>query len=278
MLKKTLWFSILFLSLVGIVVLSAGFYQALTIAGQPAPPKATPVVPNGTGNGKGPAFPEKGNALNLLIMGDSIARGAGDEAGKGFSFYLPEDLKTRTPKEIAVENVGIDGLQTDGLLALVQDEKLKPAVAAADLLLVSIGGNDLRRIRRLRAMAKEDGFQQSFAGYATGLTSIVKTLRSANAAGLIIFIGLYYPSLQDLSSDDGNLLLAWNEGTQRIIEQDRRALFIPTYDLFKLNTAKYVALDGLHPNGAGYQAIAYRIGKDIEGNFNKGAEPVQKKN
>jgi lysophospholipase L1-like esterase len=277
-LKKILWFSILILSLLGIITLSAGFYQALTIAGHTSPTGAVPTVRNGTVNGKGEPLPEKGNSISLLIIGDSIARGAGDETGKGFSFYLPDELKTKTPKEIVVNNAGIDGLQTNGLLELAQGEKLKPAIAVADLLLISIGGNDLRRIRRLRAMAKEDGFQKTFDSYTTGLIAILKTIRKTNTDALIIFIGLYDPSVQEISPDDIPLLLAWNEGTQKIIEQEERAVFIPTYDLFKLNAEKYVALDALHPNAAGYQAIAYRIGKDIEGVFNKGPQPGEKRN
>lgn len=277
-LKKILWFSILLLSLIGIITLSAGFYQALTIAGQPSRIGAVPMVRNGTGNSKGESLPEKGNSVSLLIIGDSIARGTGDETGKGFSFYLPDDLKNKTPKEIVVNNIGIDGLQTNGLLELLQGEKVKPVIAVADLLLISIGGNDLRQIRRLKAMAKEDGFQKTFDSYVTGLTSIFKTIRKTNTDALIIFIGLYYPSVQDISPDDINLLLAWNEGTQKIIEQDERAIFIPTYDLFKLNAAKYIALDALHPNTAGYQAIADRIGKNIDGVFNKRPQPGQKSN
>jgi lysophospholipase L1-like esterase len=277
-LKKILWFSILLLSLFGVITLSAGFYQALTITGQPSRMGAVPMVQSETRENQGVSLPEKNNSISLLIIGDSIARGAGDETGKGFSAYLPNDLKNKTPKEIVVNNVSIDGLQTYGLMELVQGEKLKPAIAAADILLISIGGNDLRHIRRLNAMAKEDGFQKTFDSYATGLTSIIKTIRTNNSDALIIFIGLYYPSVQDTSPDDISLLLDWNEGTQKIIEQEGRAIFIPTYDLFKLNASKYVALDALHPNAEGYQAIANRIGKSIEGDFNKGPQPGQKSN
>jgi lysophospholipase L1-like esterase len=112
----------------------------------------------------------------------------------------------------------------------------------------------------------------------TGLTSLLSTIRKANGDALIIFIGLYSPSVQNISPAYIRLLLTWNEGTQSIIEQEGRAIFIPTYDLFKLNTAKYVALDALHPNAAGYQAIANRIGKNIEGFFNGGVQPGQKGN
>jgi len=294
-LKKILWFSILLLSLIGIITLSAGFYQALTITGRSSQVGAVPIVENDTREKPGVALPKKSNSLGLLILGDSIANGTGDETGKGFSFYLPDYLKNQTPKEVVANTIGIDGLHTNGLLELVRGEKLKSALAAADLLLISIGGNDLRQIRRLRGMERDDGFQKTFDSHATGLASILRTIRKTNGEALIIFIGLYSPSVQDrrmsspnasrmsspnasrmsspnafigdISPDDIRLLFAWNEGTQKIIEQEGRAIFIPTYDLFKLNVSKYVAFDALHPNAAGYQAIANRIGKNIEGYF-----------
>jgi lysophospholipase L1-like esterase len=277
-LKKILWFSILLLSLTGIITLSAGFYQALTMTGQSSKVGAVPIVRNDAVENLGVALPKKSNSVSLLIIGDSIANGTGDETGKGFSFYLPDYLKNQTPKEIVANTIGIDGLHTTGLLELVRGEKLKPAIDAADLLLISIGGNDLRQIRRLRGMERNDGFQKTFDSYVTGLTSILRTIRRTNRGALIIFIGLYYPSVQDTSPDDIRLLLAWNEGAQKIIEQEGRAIFIPTYDLFKLNVSKYVAFDALHPNSAGYQSIAYRIGKNIEGYLNGVLQTSQKKN
>ena len=278
MLKKIIWFSILLLSLVGIITLSAGFYQALTITGQPSRTGAVPIVRNDTGENLRASSPKKSNSISLLIIGDSIAKGTGDETGKGFSFYLPDDLKNQTPKEVVANTIGIDGLRTNGLLELVRGENMKPALAAADLLLISIGGNDLRQISRLTGMERDDGFRKIFDSYVAGLKSILSTIRKANGDALIIFIGLYSPSVQNISPDDIRLLLTWNEGTQSIIEQEGRAIFIPAYDLFKLNTAKFVALDALHPNAAGYQAIANRIGKNIEGYFNGGLQPGQKSN
>lgn len=266
-----MWFSILILSLSGIIVLSAGFYQALTVTELATGTKSAPPAHHETDTNPTVASAKPSNSTNLLIIGDSIARGAGDETGKGLSSYLPEYLKNQTPKEIVVHNVGIDGLQSSGFLELLQSGQLNPALVDSDLILLSIGGNDLRRIRRLKDIVTDGAFRETFERYVTSLTSIITLIRKENAHALIIFIGLYNPLAKESSPEDTGLLLTWNEGTQKIIEEEKKAIFIPTYDLFKLNTAKYVARDVLHPNAAGYQAIANRIGKSIEGYFTGGA-------
>ena len=56
----------------------------------------------------------------------------------------------------------------------------------------------------------------------------------------------------------------WNYDTQKMVEADPRAVFIPTFDLFKFNVPRFIAPDGLHPNSLGYQAVSYRIAKSIE--------------
>jgi len=139
-LKKGIWFSILFLSLAGVIALSAGFHQALTVTGAAGRKAAAPAAHDA--GSPGPAAPAKknANAVSLVIMGDSIARGAGDESGKGFSSYLPEYLKSVTPKEIAVQNAGIDGLTSRGLMELLHGGQLDREIGDADLLILSIGG------------------------------------------------------------------------------------------------------------------------------------------
>jgi lysophospholipase L1-like esterase len=269
-LKKILWFSILTISVLGIIVLSAGFYKAVVITGQASPEEIIPAVEHPDKPNARIASTKKAGTLSLLIMGDSIARGTGDETGKGFSAYLPDYLKNLTPKQVAVTNIGINGLQSKGLQDLLQGGKMNALLADADFVLISIGGNDLSRIRSLDNSAREDAFRERLAGYLASLKDIISGIRKSNNNVLIIFIGLYNPAEMGKSSDDNRLLISWNGSTQQLIEEDGQALFIPTLDLFKFNRRKYIAPDGLHPNSTGYQAISNRIGKSIEGYLNNG--------
>ena len=263
MLKKSIWYSTLTLAFVGLLVLSIGFYQAImvTTAVTPQSSSKAPLTPT---PGEATSRPKHANSFQVLLLGDSIAKGTGDEKGKGFSSYLPESFKNDTSKEILVNNAGVDGQVSLGLLEQLQSKNLDKAIADSDFILVSIGGNDIRSILSLNDLAKEDQFKVRQDSYLANLKQTMKALRNANPNSIVIFLGLYNPYETVNSAEDTTLLNTWNYNTQQLVEEDGKTLFIPTYDLLKFNLGRYVAKDGLHPNSAGYQAISNRISKSVE--------------
>lgn len=259
-----MWYSILAIALVGLIVLAIGFYQAIIVTTminpQPSTKAETPqTTPDST------KLPSKNaNSFQVLILGDSIAKGTGDEKGKGFSGYLPESFKNDTSKEILVNNAGIDGLESLGLLEQLQSKQLDKTIADSDFILVSIGGNDIKSILSLNDLAKEDQFKVRQDSYLANLKQTMKALRIANPNSIILFLGLYNPYEIVSSVENTRLLNTWNYNTQQLVEEDGKAIFIPTHDLLKFNLGRYIAKDGLHPNSAGYQALSNRISKSIE--------------
>lgn len=264
MLKKSMWYSILTIAFVGFIVLSIGFYQAIivTTAVNPLPSAKAPLTQ--TPGALTKLSPKNTNSFQVLIMGDSIAKGTGDEKGKGFSGYLPDSFQNDTSKEILVNNAGIDGLESLGLLEQLQSKRLDKPIADSDFILVSIGGNDIRSILSLNDLAKEDQFKVRLDSYLANLKQTMKILRTTNPKAIVIFLGLYNPYGKANSVEDTRLLNTWNYDTQQLVEEDGKALFIPTHDLLKFNLARYIAKDGLHPNSAGYQVLSNRISKSVE--------------
>lgn len=263
MLKKSIVFSILTISLLGLVLFSIGFYQAISVTMESGPQSLNPSLPQTPGETtKLPS--KKINAFQVLILGDSIAKGTGDEKGKGFSSYLPEFFKNDTSKEILVNDAGIDGLESLGLLEELQNRSLDKTITESDLILVSIGGNDIKSLLTLNDLAKEDAFNTRQNNYLNTLRQTLKMLRTGSPNSLIIFLGLYNPYEKANSIEDTRLLNTWNYNTQQLIEEDGKGIFIPTDDLLKFNLGRYIAKDGLHPNSAGYQALSNRISKSVE--------------
>ena len=264
MIKKSMWYSILAIAFVGFIVLAIGFYQAINVTTKVNPQPSTQVEIPQTTPDSTKLSSKNTNSLQMLILGDSIAKGTGDEKGKGFSGYLPESFKNDTSKEILVNNAGIDGLESLGLLEQLQSKRLAKTIADSDFILVSIGGNDIKSILSLNDLAKEDQFKVRQDSYLANLTQTMKELRTTNPNSIIIFLGLYNPYEVLSSVENTRLLNTWNYNTQQLVEEDGKTIFIPTHDLLKFNIGRYIAKDGLHPNSAGYQALSNRISKSIE--------------
>jgi len=259
-----MWYSILTIACVGFILLSIGFYQAISVTTKITPqpsthaeiPQTTPISTK---------LPSKNaSSFKVLLLGDSVAKGTGDEKSKGFSSYLPENFKNNTAKDILVDNAGIDGLESLGLLEQLQSRRLDKTIADSDFILVSIGGNDVRSILTLNDLAKEDAYKTRQDSYLSNLKQTLNVLRTANPNSILIFIGLYNPYEKVTSPEDTRLLNTWNYNTQQLVEEDGKAIFIPTDDLLKFNLGRYIAKDGLHPDSAGYQALSERISKSVE--------------
>lgn len=263
MLKKSMWYTIIGIAFAGLIVLGIGFYQAIIVTTM-ASPQSSPEAPINQRAEKTTLSSKKPNSIQLLILGDSVAKGTGDEKNKGFAGYLPEYFKNLTSKEVLVNNAGIDGLESHGLLEELQSQKLTQLLADSDIILVSIGGNDVRTILSLNTLAKEDEFKTRMDSYLANLSLIFQELRKVNPNSTLIFLGLYNPFEKLTSQEDVRLLNTWNYNTQQLVEEDAKAIFIPTHDLLKYNLERYIAQDNLHPNSAGYQAISSRISSSLE--------------
>lgn len=77
--------------------------------------------------------------LNIVVIGDSIAKGVGssDEATKSFGALIGEKVDGK------VTNLGITGLDSGQLIEKLKTEKFQDAIEEADVILMSIGSNDL---------------------------------------------------------------------------------------------------------------------------------------
>lgn len=261
--KKNIGFSILMISFACLIVFAAGLYMAINVT-MTVNPQSSAKAPISKTTVKTPKqSSETAHSLQMLILGDSIAKGTGDEKGKGFTGDLPDFFKNDTSKELHVTDAGIDGLESLGLLEQIQSKRLNKPISESNLILISIGGNDLKSILSLNALAKEDAFKTRQDSYLNNLKQTLNALRTLNPNTTIIFLGLYNPFEKLTSSEDTSLLNEWNYNSQQLIESDGKAIFIPTYDLFKYNLGRYIAKDGLHPNSAGYQAISNRISQSV---------------
>src|SRR5262245_26826316 len=86
------------------IVLGAGFVLALRGAiGEPiGEPPPLPVQPK--------PQPARNGERRILVIGDSLARGTGDETGKGFAVDVLQAYRKHGPAELT--NLGINGSES----------------------------------------------------------------------------------------------------------------------------------------------------------------------
>ena len=92
-----------------------------------------------------PVFAQ-GTELEVVALGDSIARGYGCDPGDAYGCLLAEELQTRFAGkglDVSFQNFGVDGQTSAELLESVGSGTIKDAVSETDILTISIGGNDL---------------------------------------------------------------------------------------------------------------------------------------
>jgi lysophospholipase L1-like esterase len=236
-------------------LLTAGAWAGLSgKLGQPVgdapPPAATPA----------PALGAASGGLRIAALGDSLTRGAGDNAG-GYSERVAQALR-KAGRAVSLANLGVDGLETADLLRKLEDRSMLESLKGAGLILLSISGNDLSRSFPRGAVSGEgsDPTIAALARAAANVRKILAAVREANPSAPIRLLGLYdpFPTATGDRRLAKELLLRWNVALEQAAYTVPDALVVPTADLFEGRTDRLSA-DRFHPGPSGYAEIAARI-------------------
>jgi lysophospholipase L1-like esterase len=238
------------------LVLAAGFVLALRGAigqpiGEPAPP---PVEPK--------PLPAKNGERRILVLGDSLARGTGDETGKGFALDVLQAYRKRGPAELT--NLGVGGSESPEVLALVKSPTVRARAAEADLIVVSVGGNDLSHAASAFGDASASGLADAVSDargrFVENLREILRSLRESNPAAPILVVGLYDPFSGEAGPGrlGSSVVLQWNNLAAETALAFPGVTVVPTFDIFQGRTDR-LAPDKYHPNREGYRLIAERM-------------------
>jgi lysophospholipase L1-like esterase len=205
---------------------------------------------------------EESNNLNktIVALGDSLTRGTGDVEGKGYIGYLVEQLQEKTKEKITLQNLGVKGYRSEQLLKQVQQIGVKEQIKNADIILITIGGNDLFQSGQTVMELNLENVDMLRKQYLLNLEKIIKELRSTHTKANIFFVGLYNPFID--FKDAAIMTKAvrqWNYETSEMLDKHPQTVFVPTFDLFQLKVNDYLYTDKFHPNTKGYKLIAERV-------------------
>lgn len=236
-------------------LLLAGAFT-LALRGSLGEPLGTPPpAPDNAGR-----IPKARGERLVLVLGDSLARGTGDEDGRGFSGRLLPLLRPGGPVEVA--NLAVDGATSEDVRRLAESANVAALARSADLIVLSMGGNDLSRSLPQSAGSPVQVVEEvakSRDRFAANLRFVLAKLREVNPSAPIAVVGLYNPFSGEKRAQIGSSVIAsWNALVQETALSFPGVVLVPTFDLFQ-SGVENLAVDQFHPNGKGYALIAERI-------------------
>ncbi|MBN8207575.1 SGNH/GDSL hydrolase family protein [Bacillus sp. NTK071] len=200
--------------------------------------------------------------LTMVGLGDSLTKGSGDSTGQGYIGRLAANIENEAGTSVLVENFAVHGRRTPKLYKMLKEENVEEALADADVIVMSIGGNDLMKVVKEHFLDLQmDDFQKEQTSYVERLNQIMNKIRSINSKAPILFIGLYNPLLENFQSvtEIDQIVQRWNGATQETVEKDDNTTFVPIYELFHSVDENLFFEDGFHPNDQGYELMARQI-------------------
>jgi lysophospholipase L1-like esterase len=212
---------------------------------------------------------EKDQRFHIVALGDSLTRGTGDESGKGYVGYVLDELRTKMNEPIDVTNLAIKGQRSSGLVAQLQQVEVQRQIKQANVIMMTIGGNDLFQGGETLSHFSLDRINKAKADYLQNLDTIFKMIRTVNPHAVVFYIGLYNPfnSLSDAKTTSA-IVRQWNFDSAEVAARYPKVIAVPTFDLFELHVNDYLYSDKFHPTKEGYRLIGERVASLIT--FTKG--------
>lgn len=251
--KLLLWYVPVAGALAATVAFGAGFYSFLrgdtgtAVGGMPSRPIAEQHPPAGM------TVP--------MIIGDSLARGTGDETGLGIGGRLAEELRRRRINVRPAVNIAVNGARTNDLLQQLQSRNVQTLLGQSNVIVVSIGGNDLWGGTDWRSAPPKDP-DAVMQTVLDRIDKVVTIIRSVNAKGRVFIVGLYNPfAATPFGPQLTALVNRWNAKLIEHFANDTNVTIVETSDLFSHRDR--LSFDRFHPNQDGYALIARRIADSL---------------
>lgn len=209
------------------------------------------------------------NHLDVTAIGDSLAKGTGDDKGLGFAGRTVQTLTEQKIESQLRNNLGINGLKTAGLLEMLEEKGVKHALQQSNVILLSIGGNDLfqgaQALQNGGQLPTWNDLEKAIRDAGENFKKITKKLNEINPDAQLVYVSLYNPftDLKDMKGIGNRAVSSWNLLTSEVLSSYEHTLVVPTFDLYVNNGGRYLSSDHFHPNQDGYQIIAERIVQSI---------------
>ena len=199
--------------------------------------------------------------ITPIILGDSVARGTGDTSGLGIGGRLDQELRSRHVPAKRTVNIAVNGARTTDLLRQLDLANVQRIVAESNIIIISIGGNDLGVTADWKNGPPENP-GEVMRGVLDRIAQIVAKVRSVNPRGRIFLVGLYNPwATGPFGARLTSMVNAWNARVMDRFSSDANVFVVQTIDIIANHNR--LAMDNFHPGNEGYAIIARRIADAI---------------
>jgi lysophospholipase L1-like esterase len=251
--RALVWYLPIGAALIATAIFGAGFYSFARgdtgepVAAAPSHVSASERAPRGQ--------------IVPLVIGDSLARGTGDESGLGIGGRLVDDLKASHAVVKPAVNIAVNGARTKDVEEQLKGHNVQTLIAQSNVIIVSIGGNDLWGGTDYRAVMLRNP-NAVMDQVLDRVASIVTTVRSVNPTARIFLIGLYNPFVKTpMGGMLTPLVNRWNARVTTRFASDPNFTLVQTSDLFSHRDR--LSFDRFHPGDEGYALIARRIADSL---------------
>jgi lysophospholipase L1-like esterase len=235
------------------------------------------------------------NSLDYVAFGDSLATGYG--ATRGYVYRYAALLGADTGKKVSVENLGVNGLTSGQLRAVIEnDQEATDAIERSEIITINVGANDLLQARwqykigYCGGVDNQDCLRQTVADFRANWDAIlayVVTIRSLDST--IIRVADFYNPFVNLDgatvswpingANDSMVFEKYLEQVNEHIAKSADSYGIPHTRIHEAfngpdgsedpNDNGYISSDGIHPSDNGHALVALQL-REL------GYEPLQR--
>lgn len=206
----------------------------------------------------------------IMAFGDSLTYGKGDREEQGYVGKLERELNKKYPeRKFIVENHGVKGRESGGILKELAIPGTTVKMKKADYFILFIGTNDLINSNggNLENI-DEERIQKGKKRYLRNVKLILDIFRKSNPDAPILVLGIYNPYPEGGGQIEP-LFDEWNAATIKILKSEQNVTYVPTNDLFKGKEKEQYFSDSLHLNKKGYELLEERILQETSFGKNK---------
>lgn len=221
--------------------------------------------------------PQKKKHIKLVALGDSLTQGVGDKTENGgYVGIIQKKLAQQQALKVATQNYGVAGDTSTQINARLEKQtKIQTDLAHADVIVMTVGGNDLMGVLKQNGLAvNEKNIQTARQSYRKHLTTLLHDVRHYNTGAPIFMFSIYnpfyvyFPKMTAMQ----NAVVDWNKTSQTVLQQQGNGYFVDICNLMskggklsqqanqkKRKNQLIFTGDNFHPNYTGYTKMTQKL-------------------